>query len=107
MTALATIQAHRLIRHSAEDAPECSCGDWEPETATRDLEEHDEHVAAMLTALVSQEALEEVLLTHNIECTGPGEVTCRGCRDRGWMSWVAYRRHIADAVLALLNGGAA
>lgn len=49
MTALATIQAHRLIRNSAEDAPECSCGKWEPETATRDLEEHDEHVAAMLT----------------------------------------------------------
>lgn len=50
MSALTVLQAHRLIRRSQEDAPECTCGDWEPETATRDLEEHDEHVAAELEA---------------------------------------------------------
>lgn len=53
MTALAVLRAHRLIVQSAEDAPECSCGGWEPVTATRDIEEHDEHVAAMLTSEVA------------------------------------------------------
>lgn len=48
MATLQVLRAHRLIVISAEDAPRCSCGDWEPETATRDLEEHDEHVAKML-----------------------------------------------------------
>lgn len=48
MTALAVLRAHRLTATSSEDAPECSCGDWEPEHATRDLEEHEEHVAKML-----------------------------------------------------------
>lgn len=47
-TALAVVQAHHLIWTSEEDAPACSCGGWEPETATRDLEEHDEHLAAKI-----------------------------------------------------------
>lgn len=50
MTALAVLQTHRLVLTNAEDAPKCSCGQWEPTTATRDLEEHDEHVAAELEA---------------------------------------------------------
>lgn len=52
---------------------------------------------------VDREALERVLATHRIECTGPGEVTCRDCRDMGWMSWSAFHGHVADAVLALLS----
>lgn len=50
MTALAVLRAHRMLRGSIEDAPECTCGLWEPTSATRDLEEHDEHVAAELEA---------------------------------------------------------
>jgi hypothetical protein len=46
------------------------------------------------------EDLTAVLEAHNIECTGPGEVTCRGCRDRGWMSWPGYRTHVAEAILS-------
>jgi hypothetical protein len=42
----------------------------------------------------------EVLKLHTIECTGPGEVTCRACRDKSWMSWFAYRKHVADALFA-------
>lgn len=41
-----------------------------------------------------------VLAEHTIECTGVGEVSCRGCRETGWMSWTAYREHIADAIIA-------
>lgn len=51
--ALLVLRGHRLVRNSAEDAPECSCGNWQPETATRDLEEHDEHVAAQLDGSAS------------------------------------------------------
>lgn len=50
----------------------------------------------------SREDLSDILRTHNIECTGLGEVSCQGCRDRGWMSWHVYRQHVADAILALL-----
>ena len=32
-------------------------------------------------------AARTVLTEHRIECTGPGEVTCRACRDRHWMRW--------------------
>jgi hypothetical protein len=56
------------------------------------------------TPAIDREALDDVLRTHTIECTGPGEVTCRGCRDSGWMSWPAYRRHVSDAILALIGG---
>jgi hypothetical protein len=45
---LAVLSAHHMIGNNPEDAPECTCGEWGPGTATRDLEEHDEHVAAML-----------------------------------------------------------
>lgn len=43
--------------------------------------------------------LTSLLTRHTIECTGPGEVTCRGCRDRGWMSWAAYHVHVAAVVM--------
>lgn len=39
-----------------------------------------------------------VLTKHRIECTGPGEVTCRECRSKSWMSWHAYYRHIVEAL---------
>lgn len=44
--------------------------------------------------------LTEILAEHGIECTGPGEVTCRGCRDRGWMSWSTYYAHLAEVIEA-------
>lgn len=46
------------------------------------------------------EGLARVLAAHNIECTGIGEVTCRGCRDLSWMTWADYRTHVATALLA-------
>jgi len=39
-----------MIGNNPEDAPECTCGGWEPKTATRALEEHDEHVAVAMSA---------------------------------------------------------
>jgi hypothetical protein len=54
--------------------------------------------------VASRERVVEVLRMHRIECTGPGEVTCGGCRERSWMSWWDYHQHIADAVLALMGG---
>lgn len=42
----------------------------------------------------------KVLRKHRVECTGLGEVTCRSCRDLGWMSWSAFYEHIADALKA-------
>lgn len=41
-----------------------------------------------------------LLAEHAIECTGPGEVTCRGCRERGWMSRTSYRAHLEAVLLA-------
>lgn len=46
--------------------------------------------------------LEKVLAAHNVECTGAGEVTCRACRDLGWMSWREFYAHQAQAVSAWL-----
>lgn len=54
--------------------------------------------------VIDREAVDAVLKEHTIECTGPGEVTCRGCRHAGWMSWTVYRSHVTDAVLAVLPG---
>jgi hypothetical protein len=45
---------------------------------------------------VAIEAIREVLGEHTIECTGIGEVTCRACRERSWMSWSVYRAHVAE-----------
>lgn len=41
----------------------------------------------------------EVLAAHAIECTGPGEVSCR-CRIVRWMSWPDYHQHQADMLAA-------
>lgn len=46
----------------------------------------------------AQERAAEVIQQHSIECTGLGGVTCGGCRDADWMSWFAYRRHLAAAL---------
>lgn len=58
---------------------------------------------ALTTVIPSRERVVEVLATHAVECTGLGEVTCGGCRDRSWMSWWDYHQHIADAMLALFS----
>lgn len=42
----------------------------------------------------------EALYTHRIECTGYEGVTCRSCRDKGWMSWTAFAAHQAHALAA-------
>jgi Rad3-related DNA helicase len=39
-----------------------------------------------------------VLRGHRIECTGLEGVTCRGCRELGWMSWLVYYGHQAAAL---------
>ena len=44
-----------------------------------------------------------VLNEHRIECTGPGEVTCRGCRERGWMGWYDFHRHLAERIVTALH----
>lgn len=49
-------------------------------------------------------AVFSVLAEHAIECTGRGEVSCGGCREAGWMTWRAYREHLADAIVASLFG---
>lgn len=51
-------------------------------------------------ALLAGDWLERVLGEHRIESTGRGEVTCRGCRERGWMSGTAFRAHQAAAIRA-------
>ena len=58
------------------------------------------HIERQVREQVHLDAL-RVLRVHTIECTAPGEVTCRDCRDKGWMSWSAYREHVA----ALIAGG--
>lgn len=47
--------------------------------------------------------LTDLLTEHRIECTGPGEVTCRGCREKRWMSWHTYYAHLADAIATELR----
>lgn len=53
--------------------------------------------------VLDREAVADVLREHTSECTGLGEVSCRGCRERGWMSWSEYRGHIADLIIALVH----
>lgn len=48
-----------------------------------------------------REEILAVLRLHRIECTGPGEVTCRACRDRRWMTWQQYFEHLADLLVAV------
>lgn len=90
---LSVLQAHRLLHESAEDAPACSCGQWEPKTATRDLEEHEEHVAAMLG---TWPLLDRAALVKAIDHAG--------CLEVGGTNWPLDRQNvqeIADAVLEL------
>ena len=52
---------------------------------------------------MSAQEVASVLAKHTIECTGPGEVTCAGCRALGWMGWSAYRKHLAAALEPLIR----
>lgn len=61
------------------------------------------HVA--LTAALDAVDLEAVLREHRIECTGLEGVTCRGCREKSWMSSHAFRAHQIDAIRAALLEG--
>lgn len=45
----------------------------------------------------------DVLAKHGIESTGLGEVSCGGCRERGWLSWPQYYAHVAEAVVKELG----
>ena len=53
-----------------------------------------------MTATDLEVAFLTVLREHTIECTGLGEVTCRGCRAAGWMTWHAHRTHVAVLLAA-------
>jgi len=63
--------------------------------------------AAVLAAVAADDGLVEVLRgvlsEHVIECTGCGEVSCRACRDQGWMSWQDYHRHLATHLAAVVR----
>lgn len=62
--------------------------------------------APVFTDRYDDSSREDVLATlraHRIECTGPGEVTCFGCRERSWMTWGEYYEHVVDAVLNALG----
>ena len=56
----------------------------------------------MSTDDAAVEAVMRVLSEHRIECTGYEGVTCRGCRERGWISSHTYREHVAREVVAAL-----
>jgi hypothetical protein len=53
--------------------------------------------------MTAVDLIAETLRAHPVECTGPGEVTCRGCRDKGWMSWRDFYAHQAQAVTEALG----
>ena len=105
---------NEIITTAEELEPECEpCATRHPELGCADVAcAHncqawiDEHRPDQPTeparVLPSREDLSDILRTHNTECTGLGEASCQGCRDRGWMSWHVYRQHVADAILALL-----
>lgn len=50
---------------------------------------------------LTKDAVNEILAVHRVECTGLGEVTCRGCRADGWMSWPKFQDHVAELIVAL------
>lgn len=54
--ALAVLKTHRLTVHE-EDAPECSCGDWYPDTFGRELDEFDQHLAEQLEGAFAAELI--------------------------------------------------
>lgn len=84
------------LRESANN-PE---GSWLDVATVRDLVEVLEGVRVRVT----QPQIAEVLELHRIECFGPGEVSCRDCRDKGWMSTWDYVQHVAAAVSDLTGG---
>lgn len=53
-----------------------------------------------------EDVIAGVLRTHRIECTGIEGVTCRECRNLGWMGRWTFAKHQADAVRAAILGEA-
>lgn len=78
--------------HAAEEA--AGGDDWRVYAA---LQAAAPLIEAAVREQVRDAAL-QVLQQHGIECTGVGEVSCRGCLDRGWMSWMDYREHLANLI---------
>lgn len=64
------------------------------------------HARSVLNAALSVEEIARALGEHRIECTGLEGVTCRGCRELGWMSRLAFEQHQATALRTALLGGA-
>ena len=72
--------------------------------ARREIDRLAAIVERVREALAGHE-LARVITLHRIECTGLGEVTCRACRERGWMSWPEFHKHVARAVRTYLLTG--
>lgn len=51
-----------------------------------------DEIAAVLARIARENA---------INCTGPGEVGCRG--RKGWHSWADHHEHVAEAQAAALD----
>lgn len=78
----------------------CACGADIGEDGGDGIE-HSAHLAEAVEAAVRDDIKAKalnVLAEHTIECTGLGEVSCRGCRESGWMSWSTYREHVAELI---------
>ena len=72
--------------------------------ARREIDRLAAIVERVREALAGHE-LARVITLHRIECTGLGEVTCRACRESGWMSWPEFHKHVARAVRTYLLTG--
>lgn len=70
----------------------CVTGD--PDAVAHDILDH----------ALSVEEVARVLGEHRIECTGLEGVTCRGCRERGWMPRYAFEKHQAAELRTALLG---
>jgi hypothetical protein len=57
----------------------------------------------MTRAVPTQEQIDALLREHTVGAFGSGHSAC-SC-DRRWRTHAAYRQHLRDALLALLNGG--
>lgn len=101
------------LTEAIQAAAEGFCADLVPPTTLRDLSGIQQHVireqalsyvthAAPLIEAAVREQVQmhalRVLREHTIECTSLGAVTCRACRDRGWISWSEYHTHMAEII---------
>lgn len=74
---------------------------WHPDALPHITQAAVEAAAPLIVAQVRAQIAAEtvrVLREHTISCTGIGEVSCAGCRGAGWMTWSAYRQHLADII---------